>query len=610
MTPARDTFVQRLGRERLQVISELGEGATGTVYRVRDRATGGMFALKVLRSASPRAVLRFQREATLTASLRHPNVVSVHNTGVFEGRCFIAYELIEGARGLGVAFHGEALRRRIELLRDAARGLGHAHAHGIVHRDVKPDNVLVGEDGRARVTDFGLALTEDAERLTRTGAMVGTPYYMAPEQADGHLGSPVPATDVWALGVILYEALTDERPFDGESLMELVAQIAAAAPTPPSRIRPVPRSLEDLCLKALQSNAAARPPDGEAFARALEDWLAHGGSTRVPRRTLLAGLTGLTVVSALALAVCVSPAPPQPGDPNAHPVPPGTARIVESPDAPQGTDPSRSAGRPDWTHTLGVAATFRVRGRRRGGASSYDDLELTLALAPPTVERHEVEATATIAHLRFRVASLLDLDYDSSSPAAQARLALDPDLQALVRSILAARLRIRLDLRSGEVLSVHGLPVGEVGARSFLGLDGRQHVLHYEMQELADWFTDEGGRGLLNNALHVLPPTGSSFTARTWYSPTGWLVARRRVVFSPDLGGFRGAVDGTAQLFVFEAGKRQETAVSNVRLDTTAELQGDRIVRTTSALAFEDRRGDEPIERTAEFTFELLDHPR
>src|SRR5690606_23896914 len=139
------------------------------------------------------------------------------------------------------------LRGRLELLRDAARALGHAHAQGVIHRDVKPDNILVDGQGNARVADFGLAGSRDLTRMTRSGAQIGTPAYMAPEQVRAQRDRQGPATDVWALGAILYEALTGERPFTGSSLHELFERILTGRFEPPHRRCPdreIPRELE------------------------------------------------------------------------------------------------------------------------------------------------------------------------------------------------------------------------------------------------------------------------------------------------------------------------------------------------------------------------------
>ncbi|MCO5171355.1 MAG: SUMF1/EgtB/PvdO family nonheme iron enzyme [Planctomycetes bacterium] len=271
---------------RYEVQGELGRGAMGVVYRARDVVSGREVALKLLLEPEqgPRTE-RFLREGQLTAALRHPGIVRIHSTGVVDGLPYLAYELVEGARTLDAVLPGLDRRRRVELLRDVARALGHAHAQGIVHRDVKPANVLVGPDGRPRVADFGLALDRRGalERLTRTGMMVGTPLTMAPEQFAGERDRIGPATDVWALGVMLYAALTDELPFDGGTLVELGAAIARGRPRRPTLLDPtISPDLEAVCMVALQRDPRDRYASGDRLADDLDRVLA--GEPALARR--------------------------------------------------------------------------------------------------------------------------------------------------------------------------------------------------------------------------------------------------------------------------------------------------------------------------------------
>jgi serine/threonine-protein kinase len=301
----RSSWVEELQR-RFELRGELGRGATAVVFRALERATGREVALKVAEGAlDAKRQARFEREGELTARLEHPGIVTVHAAGQVGGRPWIAYEMVTGAGTLGAAMLGADLRRRVELLRDVARALGHAHALGVVHRDVKPDNVLVDEAGRVRVADFGLAGAVNLERLTQTGAMIGTPSYMAPEQYEGRREEIGPATDVWALGVMLYEALSGELPFQGTSLLALGAEITEARPTPPSKVaeNTVPVGLETLALRCLQADARERPPHGEAFATALDGWLRGEGTGVEPvapgwlRWLVVAGAVAALVVA-------------------------------------------------------------------------------------------------------------------------------------------------------------------------------------------------------------------------------------------------------------------------------------------------------------------------
>ncbi len=247
----------------------------GAVVRAHDRAMGRDVAVKLMRDlADPSRVARFQREAEITASLHHPSVLRVHDAGVEGGLPFLVCELVPGARPLDEVLGEVELRRGVELLRDAARGLGHAHQRGVVHRDVKPDNLLVGDDDRLRVADFGLAAARDLERLTLSGALLGTPSHMAPEQLTADRGAVGPPADVWALGGILYQLLTGSPPFVAATLVELMSQVLNAPCPPPHTVAAgVDRRLEAICLRALAPVPASRYPHGDALADDLEAWL-------------------------------------------------------------------------------------------------------------------------------------------------------------------------------------------------------------------------------------------------------------------------------------------------------------------------------------------------
>jgi serine/threonine-protein kinase len=286
------------------VVDLLGQGAMGAVYRAS--APGGrQVAVKVIAARlSEEARQRLRREGQLTAALRHPGVVRVHEAGEADGLPFLAYELIEGARTLDQAWEGANRRQRVAWLRDAARALGHAHAQGVVHRDVKPGNVLVDSSGRLRVTDFGLALGADVHRLTQTGALVGTPVYMAPECVTGEASREQPTADVWSLGVILYQALTDRLPFPGETMVELAAQIVGGdLESPRAHVPDLPRELERVVLRALAQEPEDRYADGEALAAALDGWLEPAQASRSPA-VLAAG----ALVTAVALGVAAAAA--------------------------------------------------------------------------------------------------------------------------------------------------------------------------------------------------------------------------------------------------------------------------------------------------------------
>ncbi|MCW8141940.1 MAG: serine/threonine protein kinase, partial [Planctomycetota bacterium] len=238
----------QIGRYSLE--AELGRGGMGVVYRARDPA-GRAVALKLLSAAADAGrVLRFVREGELAARLRHPAIVVVHEAFVHEGRPVLVQELVAGPT-LDQAWRALPRAARVELVRQVAHGVAHAHARGVVHRDLKAENVVLDEGGAPKVIDFGLATASDLERLTRTGALVGTPTAMAPEQL-GDRDAIGPWTDVWALGVLLHEALVDRPPFEATDLAALLAQLAAAEVAPLRRRDPtVSPALEAVCLRCL-----------------------------------------------------------------------------------------------------------------------------------------------------------------------------------------------------------------------------------------------------------------------------------------------------------------------------------------------------------------------
>ena len=273
-----------------RVIRQLGEGGMARVYLAQDEA-GRMVALKLLHNhASRTQAERLVREGRLVATLSHPNVVGLISSGTFGGRPYLAYELVKDAKELDEAFEDRTLIERVELLTEVARGVAHAHAKGVVHRDLKPANILVDKGGRARVADFGIGLSDDLEKMTKTGALIGTPHWMAPEQIRGERDLQGACSDVWALGVMLYEALTGVLPFEGDSLVQVSAGIVHESPPSPRAIHPeIPPRIEAVCLRALQKDPAARFPTALEFADALSGALS-GPPPRSGRRLLRLGV--------------------------------------------------------------------------------------------------------------------------------------------------------------------------------------------------------------------------------------------------------------------------------------------------------------------------------
>jgi hypothetical protein len=252
-----------------EIVGELGRGGMGVVYQATQTALRRTVALKMLLSgghASPEELFRFRAEATAIAGLQHPNIVQVHEVGEHNGLPFISLEFCAGGSLAGRLRNGHMSDvQAAELVETLARAVTVAHRAGIVHRDLKPANVLFTADGTPKVADFGLAKYMGEAGLTASGAVMGTPSYMAPEQALGEVRSIGPAADVYALGAILYECLAGLPPFTGKSAYSTIAKVVSAEPASPSGIRgPIPWDLETVCLKCLRKDPAQR------YASAME----------------------------------------------------------------------------------------------------------------------------------------------------------------------------------------------------------------------------------------------------------------------------------------------------------------------------------------------------
>ena len=262
-----------------ETIDELGRGGMGIVYKARDLRLGRIVAIKRIAESAygqPAQLQRFLAEAELVARLRHANIIAIHAIGQQGGRPFLSLEFAEGGNLAQRLARGPITgRQAAELVEALARAVGAAHLAGIIHRDLKPGNVLLTADEIPKISDFGLAkLLDDESARTLAGEVLGTPSYMAPEQAEGHSRAVGPAADIYALGAILYQALLGRPPFLGASAIETLKLVATAEVVAPRRQRPeVPRDLETICLKCLEKEPGRRYASAAALAEDLRRFL-------------------------------------------------------------------------------------------------------------------------------------------------------------------------------------------------------------------------------------------------------------------------------------------------------------------------------------------------
>jgi hypothetical protein len=269
-----------------EIVEELGRGGMGVVYKARQVSLGRFVALKII-LAGPYAgadhLARFRLEAEAVARLQHPGIVQIHEIGTHAGRAYLALEYVAGG-SLGRRCDGRPLppRHAAEMVEKLTQAVQYAHDQGILHRDLKPGNVLLGADGQPKIIDFGLAKRLDSDSgstpsgpQTQSGAILGTPGYMAPEQAGGRRGAVGPAADVYALGAILYELLTGRPPFQADNMVDVILKVVSEEPTSPRTLVPgCPRDLETVCLKCLAKNPAARYGSAQSLGDDLRRFLA------------------------------------------------------------------------------------------------------------------------------------------------------------------------------------------------------------------------------------------------------------------------------------------------------------------------------------------------
>ncbi|HEX2294160.1 MAG TPA: serine/threonine-protein kinase [Actinomycetota bacterium] len=316
---------------RYVLVEPLGRGGMAEVWLARDERLERDVAVKFMAPnlcGDPEFLVRFFSEAQAVARISHPNVVAVLDFGDFEDRPYLVMECVPG--GPLSALTGEPMlpERAVEIVAGAARGAGAAHGAGLVHRDLKPGNILLDESGAPKLADFGIASSARSERLTATGAAIGSPHYVSPEQASGR--AVTPASDVYSLGAVLYELLTGAPPFDADNVTAIAIAHVEQPPVPPSaRVDALPEHLDAIVLSCLAKDPASRPPDGAALADALEgaepatSWIPavtddndddpyeyeESEEPRVKKRWLVPALVAASLLLALAGTIYVSGRP-------------------------------------------------------------------------------------------------------------------------------------------------------------------------------------------------------------------------------------------------------------------------------------------------------------
>src|SRR5260370_3300577 len=264
-----------------ELLEELGRGGQGVVYRARQKSLNRLVALKVIALghwATEPHVKRFRREAEAAARLNHPGIVPIYEVGERDGACYFSMGLVEGGQ-LDAMLEREPvpIRSAVEVIVKLARTVQYAREHNILHRDIKPGNILLDARGEPHLTDFGLARLVEAEStVTRTREVLGTPSYMAPEQAAGETTKLGKATDVYGLGAVLYQLLTGHPPFAGGTTYETIRLLLNTEPRQPRVLnRKIDRDLSTICLKCLEKDPKRRYPSAVALAEDLEHWLKH-----------------------------------------------------------------------------------------------------------------------------------------------------------------------------------------------------------------------------------------------------------------------------------------------------------------------------------------------
>src|SRR5438876_167889 len=302
-----------------ELLEQIGRGGQGVVFRARQKSLNRIVALKIIglgHWATEAHLKRFRLEAEAAAKLEHPGIVPIHEVGERDGSCYFSMKFVEGGQLDEVVKQTPmSIRQAAELIAKVARTVHYAHEHGILHRDIKPGNILLDAKGEPLLTDFGLVRLVEAEStITRTREALGTPSYMAPEQAAGEQRKLSNATDVYGLGAVLYQLLTDHPPFAGGTTFETIKLLLDTEPQQPRLWnRKIDRELSTICLKCLEKDPKRRYPSALALAEDLEHWLRHepihakrtGFFTHVRKWVRRNPTSALLVASLVALAAAI-----------------------------------------------------------------------------------------------------------------------------------------------------------------------------------------------------------------------------------------------------------------------------------------------------------------
>jgi serine/threonine-protein kinase len=473
---------------RYRLISRLGSGGMADVWLADDEMLNRKVALKFLHerfAQDAQFVERFRREAQAAARLQHPNIVAVYDRGETDGRHWIAMECVEGASLADLIARGLSVGEAAEIVRQILVGVRYAHAHGIVHRDLKPQNVLVDPEGRARVTDFGIARAGVSE-ITATGSVLGTAQYLSPEQAQGL--EVTAASDLYSIGVILYEALTGRVPFAADSPVAVALKQVSEQPRRPSDVNPrVPPALDGIVLRALAKDPQNRYASADEFLRALEAAEVDPGGS---------GLGQTAAWEAVGAGAAAGAAAGALGAEAGAAGPPTGAETVLAPDA-DGW----------WTRRRKIAAAVIVALLIAGGALAFALTRGAEQVTVPAVAGKSLsEAQATLQNRGFDVA-------ERDQPSCQ------PQDTVIEQDPLAAT---KADEGSTVVLTVsQGLSIKVPVVRNLTQSDARKKLERADLQVTVE---KQGSKDVrAGHAITTDPPPGAEEPCK---SPVTLIVSR------------------------------------------------------------------------------------